>query len=162
MLHYPTRVPAGNGAAVTASSRPLVKLIDFGKSRFGSNWAPGERRGPAVSHHSNTQSRYNPTDDEQAMTLDEYKRADLWSVGATLYIPLVCAWPEQSKDPALDESLHNFERLSDGCKQLLRGLLSQDEHARATIADVLQCPWIRGDSSGACLLYTSPSPRDRG
>jgi MAP kinase interacting serine/threonine kinase len=96
------------------------------------------------------------------------KRCDLWSLGVIIYIMLsgyppfygscghICGWTkgeeceqcqsllfERIQDGEFDFPDKDWKYISDGAKDLIKGLLVRDASLRLTAAEVLQHSWVR-------------------
>jgi serine/threonine-protein kinase SRK2 len=146
--------------------RPLVKICDFGYSK-------GDNRSLCVSKVGTLLYMAPEVIEPQQGQTYSARAADLWSCGVLLYTMLVGTYPfrlptdQQSAPIAVQaRALHKMMmrhsyiipqqlNLSQGCTNLLAGLLNPLAHQRITMQGVLQDPWFREGLPPAALTMTN-------
>eukprot|EP01122_Echinamoeba_exundans_P017633 TRINITY_DN947_c0_g1_i1.p1 TRINITY_DN947_c0_g1~~TRINITY_DN947_c0_g1_i1.p1 ORF type:complete len:655 (+),score=222.60 TRINITY_DN947_c0_g1_i1:1428-3392(+) len=77
------------------------------------------------------------------------KPVDLYSIGVVMYI-LLCGYPPFEPEEGitdLDFPSPEWDLISQGPKQIISALLSKEPAKRPTAADLLDHPWVKGDSA---------------
>ncbi|GAM27553.1 hypothetical protein SAMD00019534_107290 [Acytostelium subglobosum LB1] len=77
------------------------------------------------------------------------KPADMWSVGVIIYI-LLCGFPpfDETTGWNLEFPSPEWDNISDSAKDLIKALLTVDQHKRPTAAQTLKHVWVSGITAG--------------
>lgn len=135
-----------NLVLASAESESSLKLIDFGAAAL-------VEQGGSVAGKAGTWTYWSP---EQVKGLPHDQAVDMWALGVVLYILLSGRHPfetvSSSQGQVLDSILSasftcdtpEWTGVSNGAREVVRGLLESDPRRRLTAQQMLSHPWIRG------------------
>jgi len=141
-----------------------IKITDFGLAKFRS----ASSKQAAMTTACGTPGYVAP----EVLKNEPYgKEVDLWSLGVILYI-LLCGFPpfyhestaalyKQIKKGEYDFPDPYWTDISDQAKDLVRSMLTVDPKKRFTAKQVLQHPWISGESASSKPLAQGHGQRLR-
>jgi len=101
----------------------------------------------------------------EVLTCESYdKSVDMWSIGVILYI-LLCGYPPFYADnaPALFKKIMDvqydfddpsWDDVSEDAKNLIKALLVKEPKSRLTAPQVLDHPWVKGDTASGKMIQT--------
>lgn len=119
---------------ILLDSRNNIKLIDFGLSNFVEN-------GQLRATFCGTPAYASP----EILTGVQYKgpEVDIWSLGIVLYSMLTARFPFTTVGDILKGKFSCPEHVSQECADLLVVMLQVKKEIRATLADVINHPWLK-------------------
>jgi serine/threonine protein kinase len=143
-----------------------IKMIDFGCAVVedvedrGSSPFHRKKKVVAKSAASTGTTAYWPPERFQKATIADAPM-DMWSVGVILYIMLTGVHPFDTKGVSTDEDIEKqikadprppmtpdlVGHLSESAIDLIQKLMQRDPKKRITAYDMLQHPWVRGETA---------------
>eukprot|EP00980_Cylindrotheca_fusiformis_P010311 scaffold2297_cov135-Cylindrotheca_fusiformis.AAC.2 len=156
---------------LTTSSRvdAVVKLADFGCSQIMTNTGDFDDNEQKLTYGAPTPA-YSPP--ESILKLAPIQpSSDMWGLGVILFIMLTGAHPFDLAGDASDEAIEELIKdpnykipiddpeiaghLSPSAKDLIKKLMDRDPDRRLTAFQMLQHPWVRGETATTAIIAES-------
>jgi serine/threonine protein kinase len=149
------------------SSNAVVKLVDFGSAEVTSEVAS-----TAPASDFTLTPAYAPP---EVLNKEQGNKAessmDMWALGIILYIMLVGMHPFDPNGKASDEEIEEYVKdakrmpsirdsrytrlLSPSAVDLIEGLMNRDPKRRMTAEQMLEHPWVRGETATTDIIKGS-------
>lgn len=152
------------------SSNAVVKLVDFGSAEIVNSEVVAST---APASDFTLTPAYAPPEVLNKTSQDDSKvesSMDMWALGIILYIMLVGMHPFDPNGRATDDEIEEFVKdekrmpsirnrytrhLSPSAVELIEGLMTRDPKKRMTAEQMLEHPWIRGETATTDIIKGS-------
>jgi serine/threonine protein kinase len=175
----PENIMLSISAGSDDSSNAVVKLVDFGSAEvLKSNNSGGEQvASTAPASDFTLTPAYAPPEVLNKTTSAEdggnkvESSMDMWALGIILYIMLVGMHPFDPNGKASDEEIESYikdekrmpsirnsyytRHLSSSAVELIEGLMNRDPNKRMTAEQMLEHPWVRGETATTDIIQGS-------